>query len=123
MNLKRRFNSVRLEENFDFKEKDGQLYAVLKAGKKSIEFTCCQKFTLGAPESLEELSNEQLKKVLDVLEKSLCLTKEEELGELISICKNGCPDEKKYVRQIPSSLKKLAQKKYREIFYSMVSSY
>ncbi len=121
MTLKRRFNSVRLEENFEFTEKDGQQYAVLNMGKKKAEFLCRHKFTVEPPENLETLSNEQLKTVLERLEASLCLTKEEELGELISICKKGCQDEKKYVRLIPPTLKKLAQKKYRETFYSMVS--
>ncbi len=118
MTLKRRFCSCRIEENFKIEDE----FAVLtfaRENSKKIRFLNTDNFLLNLNESLEDYSNDELEKTLAVLEKCLCQTKQEELFELFNLCKNHAADEKKYARAIPATLKKLAQKKYKETFYEM----
>lgn len=118
MTLKRRFCSCRIEENFKIEDEFAALPLDSKNSKK-IKFLNTDNFLLNLNEGFENYSNEELEKTLAVLEKCLCQTKQEELFELFNLCKNHATDEKKYVRAIPATLKKLAQKKYKETFYEM----
>ena len=118
MTLKRRFCSCRIEENFKIEDEFAVLPFDSKDSKK-IRFLNTDNFLLNLNEGFENYSNEELEKTLAVLEKCLCQTKQEELFELFNLCKNHSADEKKYVRAIPATLKKLAQKKYKETFYEM----
>lgn len=118
MMLKRKFNDGRLEKFFTFGEENK---ALLDAENKTVAFDCVDKFVLNLADDFEELSNEDLEKILAVLEECACRTKTEELEQLIKMCSKGCENEKKYVRAIPGTLKKLAQKKYRDIYDVMVT--
>ncbi|WP_147634949.1 DNA adenine methylase [Treponema pectinovorum] len=114
MLLKRRFYRHRLEREFDsFTDEK----AILKLDNAKIEFPCKNKFTLGIPENFYSFNSDKLFKILIVLEKTICTTKKEELEQLLLLCTERNQDEKKYVRLIPATLKKLAQKKYKQIFY------
>ncbi|WP_147615143.1 DNA adenine methylase [Treponema pectinovorum] len=114
MLLKRRFYRHRLEREFDsFTDEK----AILKLGNKKIEFPCKDKFTLGIPENFYSFNSDKLFKILTVLEKTICTTKKEELEQLLLLCTEKNGNEKKYIRLVPATLKKLAQKKYKQIFY------
>ena len=116
MALKRKYNDSRLEENFD-RLTENAVYK--KIGNKEIEIPCTDGFTLGVPD-LSQLSLKEVTELLETLEKSMCQTKVEELEQLLKMCRKGCSNEKKYARAIPATLKKFAQKKYKEIYYEML---
>lgn len=113
MLLKRRFCRERLESEFDFVDQEK---AVLKIKNERIEFPCKDKFSLGVPEDFYSFDNAKLLKILAVLEKTICTTKKEEVEQLLQLCMENNGNEKKYAKLIPATLKKLAQKKYRQIF-------
>ena len=116
MALKRKYNDSRLEENFD-RLTENAVYK--KIGNKEIEIPCTDGFTLGEPD-FSQLSLKEVTELLETLEKSMCQTKVEELEQLLKMCRKGCSNEKKYARAIPATLKKFAQKKYKEIYYEML---
>ena len=78
---------------------------------------------------LATVSPRKLANAVAALEQSVCATKTEKLEVLISLTlspvttsgRGGRPAAVGYIRQIPSSLRKLAQKKYRAIFYTMLA--
>lgn len=115
--LKRRFSSQRLAKNFDLSNKN---YAMLSLKNKKIAFPCKDNFLLSFPDQeLEDFANSDLEKIYTALQNSSCATKQEELEQLIALCKNSAEDSKKYIKAIPVTLKKFAQKKYKQIFYEM----
>lgn len=117
MTLKRKFCEKRMNNYFEFYKKEEEHYACVKLSDTMIEFLCVDKFTLSLTHNLQNLSIEQLNQLLEILEKAICHTKEEELDEILRICRTETINKKKYVRMIPGTLKKLAQKKYKEIYY------
>ncbi len=117
MMLKRKYSALRLNELFETQDENSM---VLKIGKRELVFPCTDRYILGVPEGLEDLSKLELETVLKALESSVFETKAEELEQLLEMCKKGCASEKKYTRLIPSTLKKFAQKKYRDLYYQML---
>lgn len=89
------------------------------AGKK-VTIPTDDFFTLSEPENLDRLTLEELKILHKKLEKCVLETKEEELSEILKKIKNQKAQDdkiKKFARLVPKTLKKLAHKKNREIFY------
>lgn len=89
------------------------------AGKK-VTIPTDDFFTLGEPENLDSLTLEELRILHEKLEKCVLETKEEELSEILEKIKNQKVQDdkiKKFARLVPKTLKKLAHKKNREIFY------
>lgn len=147
--LKRRFNRVRLMENgiltndsFEIQLSDEKnLMDENRANnKRTIVFSCTDAFMLDFPaddtaqsadatnplpaSDLSAYSYADLKVICAVLEKCACYTKVEELNELLRLTTDSSlplASTKKYIRQIPATLKKLAQKKYKVEFYTMLN--
>lgn len=93
------------------------------AGKK-VTIPTDDFFTLGEPENLDSLDLEEVKILHEKLEKCVLETKEEELSEILEKIKNQkTQDDKinKFARLVPKTLKKLAHKKNREIFYKCLA--
>lgn len=89
------------------------------AGKK-VTIPTDDFFTLGEPENLDSLTLEELRILHEKLEKCVLETKEEELSEILKKIKNQKAQDdkiKKFARLVPKTLKKLAHKKNKEIFY------
>ena len=116
--LKRRYCCQRVKENFKI---NGAYGLKLTLGSKTVEFESTDNFTLNLLTELESLSFEDLSALLTVLEKCVCSTKQEELEQLIELSQRPGANNKKYIRAIPATLKKFAQKKYRDLFYTMLS--
>ncbi len=73
-------------------------------------------FILKSPENLNELTTEETIELCSVLDKCACLTKEEEINELISIVRTNKANAERFIKLLPHTLKKLASKKNRKIF-------
>jgi len=73
-------------------------------------------FELSSPNNAIELSIEALEEIHSSLENCVCLTKEDELTELISKIKKGNVSIN-FARKLPSTLKNLAHKKNKDLFY------
>lgn len=73
-------------------------------------------FTLSLPENLDILSSDEMLELSALLDKCACLTKEEEINELIHIVKTKKGATEKFIKLLPHTLKKLASKKNRIIF-------
>ena len=119
--LKRRYCKDRLRrqgrltnDNFEIK------------GERTIVLSQTDNFTLSLPDitNLAESTADELKRAVEVLETCACRTKVEELVELLRLTTDSSlplTSAKKYIRQIPATLKKLAQKKYKAEFYVMLN--
>ena len=146
--LKHRFNRERLQENglltndsFEIQLPDDTnlLTGEHTNNKRTIVFSCTDGFTLDFPaddaaqsadaatplpaSDLSACSYADLKTICAVLETCACHTKVEELNELLRLTTDSSlspASTKKYIRQIPATLKKLAQKKYKAEFYVML---
>ena len=124
--LKRRFNRNRLDEkgiitndSYEIKLQESD------SDKLTIVLNHTNAFSLSLSEEcdLSSYGYHQLKLIADILEECACSTKEEELEELIRLTTDSSVSShfaKQYIRQIPSTLKKLAQKKYKTEFYVML---
>ena len=124
--LKRRFNRKHLDEkgiltndSFEIKLQESG------SDKLTIVLNHVNAFSLSLSEEcdLSSYGYHQLKLIADILEECVCSTKEEELEELIRLTTDSSLSShfaKQYIRQIPSTLKKLAQKKYKTEFYVML---
>lgn len=73
-------------------------------------------FTLIYPTIISELNTEEMLELCSILNKCACLTKEEEIEELINIIKNDKEDCERFIKLLPDTLKKLASKKNRLIY-------
>ncbi|OQY34388.1 MAG: hypothetical protein B6241_05230 [Spirochaetaceae bacterium 4572_59] len=94
---------------------DGKL--VFKLIHKELEITSRDYFELIPPDNLDDLSLDEIFLLSSKLQSSLCLTKEEELNEILSKI-DADPDRNLYfIRLIPDRLKKLAHKKNKNRFY------
>ncbi|MBQ7159440.1 MAG: DNA adenine methylase [Treponema sp.] len=143
--LKRRFNRARLAENCQLT--NDSLYVNLTAptnqfsennvvpaesrdsvvgtDKRTIVLSHVDGFMLALPYEIDltQYTYAELKKITEVLETCACQTKVEELNELIRLTTDSSlplVNAKKYIRQIPATLKKLAQKKYKIEYYVML---
>ncbi len=113
--FKRRYNRQKLR---DYLATENTLQ--VKAGKKIIDIPCHSFLELDIPENFDSLTGKELESLTEVLEKCMCATKEEELDQLIEIALEGGKESKKYIRQIPATIRKLAQKKYKIQFAEML---
>lgn len=115
--LKRRYKKERLE-SVGILTNDSLL---ISQPGLTISLPCTDGFSLSYEEDPARLSYDELSALCGILEDCLCQTKEEELEELIRLTNDSSYKTAiKYLRQIPATLKKLAQKKYRIEFEKMV---
>lgn len=73
-------------------------------------------FTLSNPEIINTLSTDEMLELCNILDKCACLTKVEEINELIHIAKTNKEDAERFIKLLPHTLKKLASKKNKIIF-------
>jgi len=95
------------------------------ASERTIVLSQTDNFTLSLPDgtNLADSTFDELKRAVEVLEACACRTKVEELIELVRLTTDSSlpiASTKKYIRQIPATLKKLAQKKYKAEYYVML---
>lgn len=107
-----------------FSEKKLRLADLIKAGKieiplekKKIEFETDNFFTLKLSENHENFNTEELLELSSILNECACSSKEEEIDEIIHIVKKENEDSVRFLKLLPKTLKKLASKKNKEIFY------
>lgn len=128
--LRRRYNRERLEKQTILTNDrltiavDGDAADAVN-NKRTIVFYHTDALTLSLPDDIDlaAFDFQQLKKIAAVLEYCACATKTEELAALLRLTNDSSIPlvrVKKYVRLIPATLKKLAQKKYRAEFYAML---
>ncbi|MBN1413055.1 MAG: DNA adenine methylase [Spirochaetales bacterium] len=110
--FKGRYSHRKLSENFSLHEEG--LTARLPG--RTLTIRARYLFELELPGSIEDLSIEQMADLKSKLDRSLCLSKEEELEEIWSRL-NGDRDGNRYfIGFIPEILKKIAHKKNRDLF-------
>ena len=124
--LKRRFNRARLCAN-GIVTNDSFVISLDDMDKRTIVFHHTDAFTLTLPEDTDLAAYDytHLKRIAEILETCACYTKVEELNELLRLTTDSSLPlitAKKYIRQIPATLKKLAQKKYKTEYYQMLQS-
>jgi adenine-specific DNA-methyltransferase len=91
------------------------------AGTKKIKIETHYYFEIDVPDCFDSFTGKELKAISTVLEECVCSTKEEELEQLIAMALDGSNCTKKYTRQIPATIRKLAQKKYKSQFEKMLT--
>ncbi|MCR5725434.1 MAG: DNA adenine methylase [Treponema sp.] len=129
--LKRRFNREKLSAAMKAvtDKASGQIcYSVPLAGKQTECFICSDGLTLSLAVDFlpEKCTLQELRTLCQFLEQCSCQNKQEELYALLTLTKKAAAsgDERnaaRYARQIPATLKKLAQKKYRAAYYTVLS--
>ena len=90
---------------------------VFKVVQKEVKIATRDYFELLPPEGLEDLSLDEVVLLISKLQSSMCLTKEEELNEILSKIDGDADRNLYFIRLIPDRLKKLAHKKNRNRFY------
>ncbi len=89
----------------------------IKLKDKTVTMESLDSFVLYAPDEYEELTIPQIQELTDILSRCTCETKEEELSELLNIaCRN-----EKWAKLLPATLKKLASKKNKELYFKWLS--
>ncbi len=99
---------------------ENSLTVILSSSKK-IEIQGQNFFTLTEPQLTGVLSQKDAAELYSILAPCVCSTKEEELSCLIAISKKVGLGQKKLIKAIPHTLKKLASKKNRAVFYKWLS--
>lgn len=83
---------------------------------KQIQIDSDNFFTLKNPEIINTLTTDEMIELSELLDRCACLTKEEEINELIHIAKINKVDAERFIKLLPTTLKKLASKKNKFIF-------
>ncbi len=112
LTFKQKFSEDKLKKNDLIK--DDKIDFMLN--KKRIVIDSDYFFTLKLPDNLNNFSTDEILKLSSILDQCACLTKEEEIDELIHIAQNNKDDAERFLKLLPHTLKKLASKKNKEIF-------
>lgn len=108
-----RFNWETLKNHIS-KDDDNQIIINLK--QKELKIKIEPLLALQYPEEADNLSAEEIKNLINILEKWLCQNKEEEIEQLIiKINEEKNPDDRLF-KELPALLRKLAHKKYKSEF-------
>ena len=78
-------------------------------------------FTITPKEDINNISISKINKIIPLLESCICDTKESELEEIFLEIKNNKVENQKIWKLIPDTLKKLAHKKNKELFYKWLN--
>ncbi|QTQ12597.1 DNA adenine methylase [Treponema parvum] len=117
--FKQTFNERKLKEVCNSFDKESLLFVI---NDQQIVIKTNSFFTIEQPDNINELSNQALSLLHSRLELCVCEDKEEELAEIISKL-NGDNDKNiKFIKLIPNTLKKLAHKKNKLVFYKWLST-
>lgn len=90
---------------------------IINAEKKEIIIHTNCHFELSPANGIDTLSEEETSILYNILSKCVCLTKEEELEEIISKIDGNGVNNLYFIKLIPDTLKKLAHKKNKKRFY------
>lgn len=91
---------------------------IINTGKRDLTIPTKSYFELFPTEEISQLSWDESDSLYAILSDCVCLTKEEELEELIfKVDNKNITDKKYFLKLIPCTLKKLAHKKNKERFY------
>ena len=94
---------------------------VFKVMDREVAVETKDYFELIPPEGLEELNLDEVILLANKLQRAACLTKEEELDEILGKIDGDTDRNLYFIRLIPDRLKKLAHKKNRNRFYHYLS--
>ena len=117
--FKQTFNENKLKNACNSYDKESLLF-VINDQQIIIKTNCF--FTIEQPDNINELSNQVLSLLHSRLEPCICEDKEEELSEIISKLNGDNDKNTKFIKLIPNTLKKLAHKKNKLIFYKWLST-
>lgn len=117
--FKQTFNEQKLKEVCNSFDKESLLFVI---NDQQIVIKTNNFFTIEQPENINSLSNQVLSILHDRLEPCVCEDKEEELAEIISKLNGDNEKNIKFIKLIPNTLKKLAHKKNKLIFYKWLST-
>jgi len=114
--FKKRYSKSKLSNHFDLVESDNSVERVIQDKRMKLD---TQDFIeLILPDYIDELSVAALKELHDCLSLSVCESKEEELQEIMNKLDGSRERNHQYIKLIPDTLRKLAHKKYKEVFLS-----
>ena len=114
--FKKRYSKRKLSEYFNQVESNSSVERVIQG--KRIKLDTQDFFELKPPDYIDELSIQTLKELHECLSLCLCETKEEELLEIMNKLDGSGEKNHQYIKLIPDTLRKLAHKKYKEVFLS-----
>jgi adenine-specific DNA-methyltransferase len=90
---------------------------VFNTGKRDLLIPSNSHFELFPVEEINDLTAKETNVLYDILSHCVCLTKEEELEEIISKINGNKEKDIYFIKLIPHTLKKLAHKKNKKRFY------
>lgn len=88
----------------------------IKLGKHKLQILTDDFFTIEETEELYNLNADECERLTSILFSCSCLTKEDELEELLRRAESGKEGWVRFAKLIPGTLKKLASKKNKEVF-------
>ena len=116
--FKRRFNEQKLKDACNSFDKSSLLFVI---DERQIPIKTDDFFTIEQPKIIDELPNKVLSILHSRLESCVCKDKEEELTGILSKLDGDKETNTKFIKLIPGTLKKLAHKKNKSIFYKCLS--
>lgn len=116
--FKQRYNEGKLKNASNSFDKESLLFVI---NERQIIIKTNSFFTIEQPDNLSELSNKELSALHTRLQACLCEDKEEELEEIIGKLNGDKERGLAFIKLIPDTLKKLAHKKNKMIFYKWLS--
>lgn len=118
LRFKQKYSEERLKKEFPLHD-DSTLY--FKNKDKEFSIKTNNFFTLEQPDFINELDLLTLLELQTKLEYCTCMSKEEELSEIVKKLNGDLDTNIKFIKLIPDTLKKLAHKKNKLIFYKWLS--
>ncbi|MBQ7881879.1 MAG: DNA adenine methylase [Treponema sp.] len=112
LTFKQKFSQEKLRSLNLIKDKK----IAINLNEKQILIDSDNFFTLSIPKNINTLTTAEILELSKILDKCACLTKVEEIDELIYIAKANKEDAEKFIKLLPHTLKKLASKKNKIIF-------
>ncbi|MFW6138819.1 MAG: DNA adenine methylase [Spirochaetota bacterium] len=114
----KKYSRKKLEKHFYLDQASSSIYLSLEEGVLYIKTRSF--LELIPPENIENLASGDLEKLVMALEGCVCENKQQELEEILSRLEHGhlqAKSDRVYlVKQVPDILRKMAHKKYRDIF-------
>lgn len=103
-------------------DKKFEKFSIKLSSGKNVDFLTKAYLEVFAPENADSLTFDELEEIYSLLENCVCQTKQAEIDEILSKIKDSSitlsKKNKMLVRLIPATLKKLASKKSKDLFYS-----
>lgn len=117
--FKQKFCENRLKSACSFCDGESLAFAI---NGRQIAIKTDSFFTIELPENIDELSNREMSVLQALLEPCVCKSREEELSEIISKLSGNREKNAGFIKLIPKTLKKLAHKKNKTLFYGWLKT-